>query len=94
MYLEENAVLKGSDDAGDFRIQLTRMEGQTVKYYTALINADGIDGFTISGKGMLNGNGFRYWKAFWLRREWNPNCTNMDEQRPVSFICLTARMFR
>ncbi len=24
----------------------------------------------------------RYWKAFWLRREWNPNCTNMDEQRP------------
>ncbi|GLL55135.1 hypothetical protein KUBF_27970 [Bacteroides finegoldii] len=94
LYLEENAVLKGSDDAGDFRIQLTRMEGQTVKYYTALINADGIDGFTISGKGMLNGNGFRYWKAFWLRREWNPNCTNMDEQRPVSFICLTARMFR
>ena len=82
LYLEENAVLKGSDDAGDFRIQLTRMEGQTVKYYTALINADGIDGFTISGKGMLNGNGFRYWKAFWLRREWNPNCTNMDEQRP------------
>ena len=47
LYLEENAVLKGSDDAGDFRIQLTRMEGQTVKYYTALINADGIDGFTI-----------------------------------------------
>lgn len=82
LYLEENAVLKGSDDASDFRIQLTRMEGQTVKYYTALINADGIDGFTISGKGMLNGNGFRYWKAFWLRREWNPNCTNMDEQRP------------
>ena len=76
LYLEENAVLKGSDDAGDFRIQLTRMEGQTVKYYTALINADGIDGFTISGKGMLNGNGFRYWKAFWLRREWNPNCTH------------------
>lgn len=94
LYLEENAVLKGSDDAGDFRIQLTRMEGQTVKYYTALINADGIDGFTISGKGMLNGNGFRYWKAFWLRREWNPNCTNMDEQRPRIIICLTARMFR
>lgn len=29
------------------------MEGQTVKYYTAFVNADGIDGFTISGKGML-----------------------------------------
>ncbi|MCD7806999.1 MAG: glycosyl hydrolase family 28 protein, partial [Lachnospiraceae bacterium] len=24
----------------------------------------------------------RSWKAFWLRRQWNPQCTNKDEQRP------------
>lgn len=82
LHLEEGAVLKGSDDVSHFPIMPTRMEGQTLKYYVALINADGIDGFTISGKGTLNGNGFRYWRAFWLRREWNPACTNMDEQRP------------
>lgn len=82
LHLEEGAVLKGSDDVSHFRIMPTRMEGQSLKYYVALINADGIDGFTISGKGMLNGNGFRYWRAFWLRRKWNPACTNMDEQRP------------
>lgn len=82
LYLENGAKLKGSDDINDFPVVATRMEGQTVKYFPALINADGLDGFTISGKGTLDGNGLRYWKSFWKRREWNPKCTNMDEMRP------------
>ncbi|WP_415327628.1 glycoside hydrolase family 28 protein [Chryseobacterium sp. MMS23-Vi53] len=82
LYLENGAKLKGSDDINDFPVVITRMEGQTVKYFPALINADGLDGFTISGKGTLDGNGLRYWKSFWKRREWNPKCTNMDEMRP------------
>lgn len=82
LYLEEGAVLKCSDDISDFPIVMTRMEGQTLKYFAALVNADKVDGFTISGKGTINGNGLRYWKAFWLRREFNPECTNMDEMRP------------
>ena len=82
LYLESGAKLKGSDDINDFPVVSTRMEGQTVKYFPALINADGLDGFTISGKGTLDGNGLRFWKSFWKRREWNPKCTNMDEMRP------------
>lgn len=82
LYLEEGGVLKGSDDISNFPVMMTRMEGQTVKYFPALVNADNVDGFTISGKGTLDGNGLRYWKAFWLRREFNPKCTNMDEMRP------------
>ena len=82
LYLEEGGVLKGSDDISDFPVIMTRIEGQSVKYFPALVNADNVDGLTISGKGTINGNGLRYWKAFWLRREWNPNCTNMDEMRP------------
>jgi polygalacturonase len=82
LYLEEGAVLKGSDDISNFPIKMTRMEGQTLKYFSALINADSVDGFTISGKGAINGNGLRYWRSFWLRRDFNPNCTNMDEMRP------------
>lgn len=82
LYLEKGAKLKGSDDINDFPVVTTRMEGQTVKYFPALINADGLDGFTISGKGTLDGNGLRFWKSFWKRREWNPKCTNMDEMRP------------
>ncbi|MGJ7030120.1 rhamnogalacturonidase [Niabella hirudinis] len=82
LYLEKDATLKCSDDISDFKVITTRIEGQSLKYFAALVNADGLDGFTISGSGTINGNGLRYWKAFWLRRQWNPKCTNMDEQRP------------
>lgn len=82
LYMEEGAVLKGSDDISNFPIVDTRIEGQSLKYFAALINADGVDGFTISGKGTINGNGTRYWKSFWLRRKVIPKCTNMDELRP------------
>ena len=82
LHLEEGARLKGSDDISNFPLVMTRIEGQNLKYFAALVNADGLDGFTISGKGTIDGNGLRYWKAFWLRREFNPNCTNLDEMRP------------
>ena len=82
LHLAEGAVLKGSDDISDFPVLETRIEGETCKYFPALVNADKVDGFTLSGKGTINGNGLRYWKAFWLRRTWNPKCTNKDEMRP------------
>ena len=82
LYLSDGAILKGSDDINDYQIKETRIEGETCKYYVALINADNIDGFVISGNGIIDGNGMRSWKAFWKRRMWNPNCTNKDEQRP------------
>lgn len=82
LYIEKGAVLKGSDDISDFPVVTTRIEGETCKYFPALVNADGVNGFTISGQGTINGNGLRYWKAFWLRRNWNPKCTNKDEMRP------------
>ncbi|HSC55491.1 MAG TPA: glycosyl hydrolase family 28 protein [Phnomibacter sp.] len=82
LYIEAGGKLKGSDDISNFPIVMTRIEGQTLKYFAALVNADNLDGFTISGKGTIDGNGLRYWKAFWLRREFNPKCTNMDEMRP------------
>lgn len=82
LYIEEGGVLKGSDDISNFAIVDTRIEGQSVKYFAALVNADKADGFTISGKGTINGNGLRYWKSFWLRRKVIPKCTNMDELRP------------
>jgi polygalacturonase len=80
--LEKDAVLKGSDDISNFPILPTRIEGRSINYFAALINADNIDGFTISGEGTINGNGLRYWKSFWLRRQVNPACTNIEELRP------------
>ena len=43
--------LKGSDRIRDFRLLQTRMEGQTLQYFAALINADGLNGFCIIGDG-------------------------------------------
>lgn len=82
LYIEEGGKLKGSERIADFEIKETRIEGQTCKYFTALVNADGIDGFTIAGKGTIDGNGYHYWNEFWIRRKWNPQCTNKDAQRP------------
>ena len=82
LFLEKNAFLQGSSDISDFAIMPTRMEGENVTYFAALINADKIDSFSISGEGILDGNGLPYWRHFWLRRQFNPQCTNMDEMRP------------
>ncbi|MBQ8655423.1 MAG: exopolygalacturonase [Clostridia bacterium] len=82
LYVSEGGVLMGSDDVSDYDIKKTRIEGQTCNYFTALINAEGVKGFTMCGPGVIDGNGLRSWKAFWLRRRWNPKCTNKDEQRP------------
>ncbi len=81
-HLHVNGVLKGSDRIADFSIVNTRIEGETCRYFAALVNADGVDGFTITGHGTINGNGYNYWREFWIRREWNRECTNKDAQRP------------
>ena len=82
LHIRKGGVLKGSDDIGDFAIVETRIEGQTLPYFAALVNADGADGFSITGEGTIDGNGERYWRSFWLRRKVIPKCTNMDELRP------------
>lgn len=82
LYLEKGATLKGSDDISHFNVIDTRLEGQNLTYFAALVNAIGVDGFTLSGEGRINGNGLRFWKSFWLRRQVNPQCTNLEELRP------------
>ena len=82
LYISDKATLKGSDAISDYPIMPSRMEGQNIDYFPALVNAYGVDGFSISGKGTLNGNGLKYWEAFWERRKVNPKCTNLEVSRP------------
>lgn len=82
LYVAKGGTLKGSDDISDYDILDTRIEGESCPYFSALINADGLDGFTMCGPGTIDGNGLRAWKSFWLRWTWNPAGTNKDEQRP------------
>lgn len=82
LHLLEGAMLKGSDQIADYPMMPSRMEGQNLDYFPALVNAYGVNEFTISGKGTIDGNGLNYWKAFWQRRKENPNCTNLEVSRP------------
>lgn len=82
LYVSEGAILKGSDSIENYPIMPSRMEGQNLDYFPALVNAYGVDGFTISGTGTIDGNGLKYWEAFWARRAINPKCTNLEVSRP------------
>lgn len=82
LYVSEGAVLKGSDNIADYPYIPSRIEGQSIDYFSALVNAYGVDGLTISGEGTINGNGLKYWEAFWQRRKENPKCTNLEVSRP------------
>ena len=82
LMLKEGAVLKGSTNVEDFPDIPVHIEGVLQPYVSALVNADRCDGFSISGKGTLDGCGAPFWDAFWARRKENPDCTNLEVRRP------------
>lgn len=84
--LEEGAKLKGSDNIADYPLKPSRMEGKKLDYFSALINADGLNNFSITGKGVIDGNALKFWKQFWAYRDsmkaQNKVATNLDVHRP------------
>ncbi len=94
LHLDKDAVLKGSDDLSHYPIQDTRIEGQTNKWAVALVNATATDGLRISGEGVIDGNGLKFWEAFWTRRRENLKCTNLEVVRPRLLHIRDARDVR
>ena len=87
LYLEKNSKLIGSDNINDYPLTYTRIEGESGLYYPALLNFIGVSNIQIFGEGIIDGNGFKSWKAFWSRYSWNKDLKNKDEQRPrILFI--------
>ena len=82
LYLEKDSKILGSTDIKDYPARQTRIEGETCIYHPALINGDNLENTHILGEGTIDGNGLSYWKAFWKRREEDPNCTNKEVLRP------------
>ena len=68
LHLEKGATIIGVDDAEGYPMRETRIEGETCQYYPALVNADGCDGFKISGEGVIDGHGANTWEEFWTKR--------------------------
>ncbi len=86
LQLADGAVLKGSDNIADYPLIPSRMEGKSIYYYAALINAYQVDNFAITGPGTINGNGMKYWKYFWAYRDsmklQKKSATNLEVHRP------------
>ena len=82
LHLDEGAVLLGSNQIEDYPKRETRIEGHFEPWRMALVNAQQMHRVRISGKGRLDGNGVTFWEAFWQRRRENPNCTNLEVERP------------
>lgn len=84
--LMEGAELKGSDNINDYPLIPSRMEGRSIYYYAALVNAYFVDSFQISGPGTIDGNGLKYWKYFWAVRDSmshiGKSATNLEVHRP------------
>jgi len=84
--LMDGAMLKGSDNIADYPLVPSRMEGQKLDYYAALINAYQVENFSITGPGTINGKGLKFWERFWfyrdsLRKE-HKEATNLEVHRP------------
>jgi polygalacturonase len=84
--LEEGAKLKGSDNIADYPLIPSRMEGKSIYYYAALVNAYHVDNFEINGGGSIDGNGLKFWKYFWFVRDSmkqiGKSATNLEVHRP------------
>lgn len=82
LHFEDEGCLKGIDDIRHYPLIKMHMEGQMIDYFAALVTAQHVDSFTITGRGTIDGNGLRFWEEFWIRRKWNKKCTNLEALRP------------
>ena len=86
LVLKEGAVLKGSDDIKNYPFIPSRMEGRSLKYFAAVVNAYQVNNFSIEGPGTINGNGLKFWKTFWSHRDSlrkiGKESTNLEVSRP------------
>ncbi len=82
LYLEKGAVLKGSTDIENFPDIPVHIEGVLQPFASALINADGCDGFSVLGEGVIDGCGQPFWEQFWAGLKENPSLTNLQVKRP------------
>ncbi|TWI69148.1 alpha-L-rhamnosidase [Pseudoduganella lurida] len=77
LHFDGGAVLQCSTDLSNFPPRRTRIEGHFEERFTpALLNADGCDGFRITGQGTVDGAGRPVWEQFWKLRNAAPNPGN------------------
>lgn len=64
LHLEAGATLLGSEDPADYPIIENRWEGANQLTYAPLITGQNLENIAITGRGVIDGRGGRWWQAF------------------------------
>jgi polygalacturonase len=83
----EGATLVGSEQLKDYPELPTRIAGIEMTWPAALVNVRDQKGVTITGKGVIDGDGPVWWKSYWdLRAAYEPKglrwASDYDAKRP------------
>ncbi|MCC3154962.1 glycoside hydrolase family 28 protein [Hymenobacter sp. BT770] len=80
--IEKEGVLKGSINPDDYPQVKTRWEGIEREWTAALVNADGLTDFVISGEGTIDGSGDEWVRQAQLQRQANAQPIGPPRGRP------------
>jgi polygalacturonase len=69
----EGGALQGSQDTNDYPWIKTRIAGLEMKWPAALVNAQSVSNLSITGKGVIDGSGLRWWREYWAARAEEPD---------------------
>lgn len=88
LFICPGATLQGSNHIHHYPEAEVHIEGVLQPYHAALINAYGVDGFSIRNEGVIDGDGALFWDQFWETLKKKRGCTNLEVRRPrLIYIC-------
>ena len=101
-YLEEGAELRGAVDDSQYPLMPSRVAGVEITWPAGLINVRDAEHVTISGKGLVNGQGEYWWDKFWgqdeesgMMKEYIEKgirwAADYDCMRPRNFLIMNSR---
>lgn len=71
--IDEGVTLIASHDESEYPRKPTRIAGIEMTWLSALINVENAQNVKISGAGIIDGNGKKWWDKYWaLRKEYEP----------------------
>lgn len=88
LIIEEGAVLKATTRWQDYPFIRSRQAGVERVALAGIVNAAGVHGVRIAGRGLIDGSGFPWWNSFWAREgrldKMDPRLRRLLEESPQS----------
>ena len=69
LHIEDGATVLFSDNFDDYPVVKSRWEGVECYGYSPCIYGENLENVSITGKGIIDGNGYRWWNEYKKRRQ-------------------------